>query len=311
MDARARAVEIARSLGVAAQRADALPGGRENRVIRVRSSGDDIVVRFARDPERSDDPFDVEAWCLRAAARAGVRTSRLVARGRLDGLSYLVASYVPGVPADADDLRGWTAIGEFTQALRGVSAHDAPEAASTRFGRDQDRAWAQHLDYNLETLGPDDSLIPLGIYPRSRQRELQEITASLAARRLPQGLVHGDAAHRNLLRHDDVYTVIDWGAATTGPVMWGDLARIVRWHRLENAQSPVSAAAWARALGGAGLTRAEAEPVVRELTAVHALDLVRWALVQRPDRLAEIAAASRRTLATMVLDPCLRSRPSS
>ena len=40
-------------------------------------------------------------------------------------------------------------------------------------------------------------------------------------------------------------------------------------------------------------------------------DLVRWALVQRPDRLAEIAAASRRTLATMVLDPRLRSRPSS
>jgi aminoglycoside phosphotransferase len=301
MDDITRAVEIARSLGIDADRAEALPGGTETRVVRVRSSRDDIAVRLARDPERSDDPFDVEAWCLQAAARAGLRTSRLLARGWSRGRSYLVASYVPGIPADADDLRGWTAIGEFTRALRALSTHDAPDAAFTRFGRDLDRAWARHLAYNLDALGPDDPLIPLGIYPRSQQRELRDLTASLAARTLPQGLVHGDTAHRNLLRHDDVYTVIDWGAAMTGPVMWGDLARIFRWHRLEDAQSPVSSAAWSHALDGAGLTRAEAEPVVRELTVVHALDLVRWALARRPDRLAEIAEDSRRALATMVL----------
>ena len=309
MDEIARAVQIARSLGIGADHAEALPGGNENHVVRVRSAHDDIVVRFARDPGRSEDPFDVEAWCLRAAARAGLRTSRLIERGWLEGLSYLVVSYVPGVPAAADDLRGWTALGEFTGALRGISTHDAPDAAFTRFGRDLDRAWEQHLAYNLDALGPDDPLLPLGIYPRSRQSELREIVASLAARTLPQGLVHGDTAHRNLLRHGDVYTVIDWGAATTGPVMWGDLARVFRWHRMEDRQSPVSAAAWDHALDGAGLTRAEAEPVLRELTAVHALDLVRWALARRPDRLARIADESRDVLVAMILDQ--RPGPSS
>jgi Ser/Thr protein kinase RdoA (MazF antagonist) len=311
MDERARAVGIARSLGIDADRADLLPGWNQNHVVRVRSTDDDVVVRFARDPERAGDPFDTEAWCLRAAARSGSRSSELVARGRFEGTSYLVASYVPGVPARPDDLQGWRAIGRFVATLPGIPTHDAPEAMFSRFGRDLDAAWEEHLSYNLASLGPDDPLVALGIYPRSRWRELQDVVASVAARKLPQGLVHGDAAHRNLLRHDDVYTVIDWGAASTGPVVWGDLERIFRWHRLEDAESPVSAAAWEHLLDGAGLSRSEAEPIARELAVLHALDVARWAMDVRADRLAEFVTHSRDVLATMVFSGSRRVPPSS
>lgn len=302
MDDVALAVEIASSLGFEAVRVDPLPGGNENHVVRVRTANDDIVVRFARDPERSGDPFDVEAWCLRAAARAGLGTSELVARGWLAGLSYLVTTYIPGSPATSDDLQGWRAVGVFASALRSIPTHDAPEALFSRFGRDLEFAWEEHLSYNLASLELDDPLISIGVYPRSRSRELQDVVASVSARKLPQGLIHGDAAHRNLLRDDDVYTVIDWGAASTGPVMWGDLERIFRWHRLEDSESPVSAAAWEHVLDGAELSRTEAEPVARELAALHALDLTRWAIDRRPDRLAEIASNSRDVLAAMVFE---------
>ncbi|GAA1311041.1 MAG: phosphotransferase [Brachybacterium tyrofermentans] len=303
MDDVARALEIAASLGVEGIRAEALPGGNQNHVVRVRSVDDDIVVRFARAPERSGDPFDVEAWCLRATARSGVRTSDLVARGRLEGLSYLVASYVPGEPAAPEDLQGWEAIGEFTSALRGISTRDAPDALFSRFGRDLDAAWEQHLVYNLASLEPDDPLISLGVYPRSRRCELRDVVVSVSTRKLPQGVIHGDAAHRNLLRDGGIYTVIDWGAASVGPVMWGDLERIFRWHRLGDKESPVSDAAWECVLEGAGLSRTEAEPVVRDLAAVHALDVVRWAIDIRPDRLDEIVADSRDVLAAMIFTP--------
>ncbi|MGH3705571.1 MAG: phosphotransferase [Agromyces sp.] len=308
MDDLARAVEIARSLGVDVDHADPLPGGNQNHVVRVRSADADIVVRFARDPERSGDPFDVEAWCLRAAARTGLRSSELIARGWFEGTSYLVASYVPGSPADPEDLLGWRAIGGFASTLRSIPTHDAPEALFSRFGRDLRFAWEEHLSYNLASLGPDDPLISLGVYPRSRWRELQDVVASVSARKLHQGLIHGDAAHRNLLRHNGGYTVIDWGAASTGPVMWGDLERIFRWHRLGDAESPVSAAAWEHVLDGAGLSRPEAEPVTRELAALHALDVARWATDKRPDRLAEITTQSRDVLATMIFS---RSRQGS
>lgn len=295
-----RALDIARSLGVDARSAEPLPGGNQNHVVRVRSADEDIVVRFARDPERSGDPFDVEAWCLRAAAAAGLRTSSFIDRGWHDGLSYLAVAYIPGSAAAPDDLRGWRTIGEFAAALRGVPLHDAPRALFSRFGRDLDRAWAEHLAYNLACLEPADPLMALGVYPGSRRRELQDLVTSVSARKLAQGLIHGDTSHRNLLRHDDVYTVIDWGTASAGPVLWGDLERIYRWHLTGDPESPVNVAAWEGVLDGAALHRGEAEPVVRELAALHALDIVRWAIDRRPDRLAEIASSSRDVLAALV-----------
>lgn len=292
-----RAEAVAGSLGGGVFRGEVLPGGNENHAVRVTSRIDDLVVRFARDSARTDDPFDAEAWCLVAAAEAGVRTSVLIGRGSLEGVSYLVTRYIPGETAAHEDLSGWHAIGEFTRSLRRISTIGAPGEMFSRFGRDLDHAWQEHLRYNVASLIAGDPLIPLDVYPASRRGELRDTVESLAARRLPQGLVHGDASHRNLLRSGDGdYTVIDWGAVSTGPSMWGDLARIYRWHILSDRESPVSAVAWESVLDGAGLDRVAAEPVVRELAALHALDIVRWAISHRPERLEEIIASSRSVL---------------
>lgn len=90
-DAVACAGRIAASLGIDPESAAVLPGGHETHVVRVQSAHDDVVVRLARDPEGAGGRFDVEAWCLRAVARAGLRTSPLVQRGELHGVEYLVA----------------------------------------------------------------------------------------------------------------------------------------------------------------------------------------------------------------------------
>nr|WP_240977391.1 aminoglycoside phosphotransferase family protein [Planctomonas sp. JC2975] len=272
-----------------------LPGGNENHVVRVSGDRSDIVVRFARDGARNDDPFDIEAWSLRELERTGVSSSRLVARGWLDDTSYLVVDYVPGAPASADDLEAWRAIGEFIAALSHIDTSTAPEALFSRFGRDLDAAWDEHLAYNLSSLADVDPLIGLGVYAMSDRKPLHSLLSSLRSRSLPQGIVHGDLSTRNVVA-DDGYVIIDWGTAQVGPTLLADLERIRRWMLLGDEESVVTPDAWGVVLSGAGLRSSEVEPVLDELTALHALDVVRWALDRRPDRLDELAAESTRLL---------------
>lgn len=259
--------------------------------MRVTGDGRDLVVRFAKGSDQVADPFDVEAWCLRATATAGIPSSPMVARGWLDGLSYLVVDYVEGDTPSASDPGAWRSIGRFASSLAELDVSDAPEALFSRFGRDLDAAWLAHLDYNREALCHGDVLVELGVYRPDERSRLLRVLDSLRQRSLPQGLIHGDMSTRNLL-DGERYTLIDWGAAAVGPVVWGDLERIHRWKLLADAESAVSDAAWANVLEGSGLTDAEATPVVRELRVLNALDVIRWASDVRPDRLPGVIPSS-------------------
>lgn len=291
MDPVTRATEIARVLGIPVTQTHVLAGGNQNHVVRIRGAEHDAVVRFARDVERNGDPFDAEAWCLLAAAAVGVPTSTLLARGWLDDTSYLVTEYIPGQMAAPADLEAWRAIGRCAASLASVDLSEAPDALFSRFGRDPAAAWRAHLVYNRASLTSDDPLLALGVYSAGRRARLRRMLAALGRRRLGQGLVHGDLSTRNVVAGDD-YAIIDWGAAEVGPAPWGDLARINRWRLLADADSPVTDAAWSAVLDGAGVHPAATRRIVDELTVLHALDVVRWAIDRRPDRLDELAAES-------------------
>ncbi|MGC5165459.1 phosphotransferase [Luteimicrobium sp. DT211] len=296
------ALRVARTLGLGDGTAGELAGGNMNHAVRVRTDRADVVVRFTRDAaRRGDDPFDVEAWCAGAAARAGIRTAPVVARTHVEGESVLVVEHVAGVPTAPDDLAGWRAVGTIAARLAEVPTDDAPDGLFSRFGRDLAGAWDAHVAYNLEALGPDDALPGLGVYDRRDRGRLREVVASLRGRDLRQGLSHGDLCHRNLLTAaDGGYVVLDWGSAQAGPTPWTDLEQIRRWHVTGDVETPVSAAAWAETLAGAldgtGTPPDDAARILGSLAVLHALDVVRWALDRRPDRLAELAAGSAATV---------------
>jgi hypothetical protein len=120
-------VALADELGFGADTIEVLAGGNQNHAVRLRTRSSDVVLRFARDTNRlTMDAFDVEQWCSRAAAEAGIATPATLARAQVRGHSVIVQEFVPGAPA-----------GLFS-----------------RFGRDLDAAWIQHIDYNLEALTP-------------------------------------------------------------------------------------------------------------------------------------------------------------
>ena len=301
-DVEAFALRVASALGLGDGEAVALAGGNQNHVVRVRAAGADVVVRFTRDAGRlGEDPFDVEAWCAPAAAAAGIRTAPVVARTHVDGVSVLVVAHVAGAPTAADDLAGWRAVGAAAARLAEVGTDDAPDGLFSRFGRDLDAAWDEHLVYNLDALGPNDALPGLGVYDVRDRSRLRDVVASVRDRRLAQGLAHGDLCHRNLVTASDGgYVILDWGSAQVGPTPWTDLELVHRWHVTGDAETPVSAAAWDEVLAATiertAVPPDEAARIVGSLAVLHALDVVRWALDRRPDRLAELAASSAATL---------------
>jgi aminoglycoside phosphotransferase (APT) family kinase protein len=292
---------LAAELGFDIDAVEVLIGGQQNHAVRVRGPAVDAVIRFARDVSRlTMDPFDVEQWCSAAVAAAGIATPPTLARARLEHDSVIVQRFVPGVPASAGDLAAWAAIGRIAAALADVDTCDAPPGLFSRFGRDLDAAWLQHLDYNLSALTRDDPLLELGAYESGQQDAIRQTLIRLHGRRLQQGLCHGDLSTLNLIAHAaGDYVVIDWGSAHTGPVPWMDLEQIYRWHVTGLTGDPdtrVSDAAWRAVLSGAGMSAKAAGPIIAEVGILHAIDVVRWACDRRPDRIAEFVHQARVTI---------------
>ena len=116
----------------------------------------------------------------------------------------------------------------------------------------------------------------------------------LRARPLPQGLCHGDLSTRNLIAAaGGGYVVLDWGSAAVGPVPWTDLELIQRWHAGADTVSAVSAAAWQAVLHGAGVAGPSVDGLIGELQILHVLDVTRWALDQKPERVPEFVQQAR------------------
>ena len=296
------AVALAAELGFGADSVEVLVGGNQNHAVRLRTSTSDVVLRFARDTDRlTMDPFDVEQWCSRAASAAGIATPPTLARAHVGGHSVIVQEFVPGTPADAGDLQAWSAIGRIAGSLPDIDLDGAPDGLFSRFGRDLDVAWLAHLDYNIEALAPGDRLLELGVYEPEQQSALRQILTDLRARPLRHGVSHGDLSTRNLIANSaGGYVVLDWGSAIAGPVPWTDLELIQRWHVTGDPVSTVSASAWRAVLSAAGVSERTADELIPELQLLHVLDVIRWALDQRPDRIQEFVLQARSAIARIL-----------
>lgn len=269
-----------------------LQGGSVNHTFVVGAERDRVVIRFAMDPLRTND-FLIETWCLPLAAAHEIPSPEVLAHGELDGVPYLVQSYVEHLPLDAVSRHElWKTLGTYARRINELPiAADAPDGLFTRFGRDLPAAWQAHLDYNLNALGPNDPLAGLGVYAEEDQPDLQKMIMKLGEEPMQFGLSHGDLAARNVLVDQDQQLVlIDWGAASCGPVPYTDLQtfEVERIHDID--PTPDDLAAYA---DGYGLDLGEIGATWIAMRKLRALDLVRWALDQRPDRVADLVARAR------------------
>ncbi|WP_399540473.1 hypothetical protein [uncultured Frigoribacterium sp.] len=288
----------------------------------------DVVVRTPRDLTGSaPDTYPAERWAAEHAARHGVPTPPVLAyEPEFGEAPLMIVEHVTSLPSERDP---WRDLGRLAAALAevplgaraaAVVGDDAdlsgpdvtvpdltvpevtvPDALLTRFGRDLPEAWRRHLRYGLDSLVPGDRLLGLGVYAERQRGPLRAALEQLAVESADwrHGLVHGDLAPRNLVpRGADDPVLIDWGSARTGPVPWLELDRVHRWSALDGI---VGADELRRFADGLGVDLDDSLPTLRRLALLHHLDLVRWALERRPDRLAREVEEARRAIAR-----CLR-----
>ena len=256
-------------------------GGSVNRVFVVHSEGPRFAVRFPIDPLRKDE-FEVEAWCLTRAAAHGIPSPRVIARGEVREIPYLIQSFVEGVPGasgGSDDPWKWLA--RYARTMHTIDiTHDAPDGLFSRFGRDLPAAWRAHLAYNLEQLVETDPLLRLAVYRPDQQTRLRSAIERLGDVELDFGLCHGDLSPRNLIfPRSGPPVLIDWGTAAVGPVPYGDLLPVVKAHHATGEPSYTELPAFAETLGR---SLPEGRHTLDDLMLLEALDLVRWAIDQRP-----------------------------
>ncbi len=270
--------------------------GAVNRVFAVDVADGRYVVRFAVDPQQ-DDVVDAEAWATGRAAGVGVPSPVVVAVDRLDGVPYLVERFVEGrtgTSRRSPDL--WRTLGGYARAAHAVPlTAEAPDSLFTRFGRDLPAAWTAHLRYGLDGLTATDPLIALGVYAAGRQDVLRRRLRSLETADLTFGLNHGDLALRNLVVPDDGPPVlIDWGSVNAGPSPLGDLVTLLEAHRSEGDPSDEELVAFT---DGYGADLEGLSVIADDVALLGALDLVRWAIDRRPDRLPATVDAARQRVA--------------
>ena len=96
----------------------------------------------------------------------------------------------------------------------------------------------------------------------------------LADTKMSFGLSHGDLASGNVLvRPDGALVLIDWGAATCGPIPYTDLLILERIHASDDNPSIKDLAAYAV---GYDLDLGRICPTLDAIRKLTALDLVRW-----------------------------------
>lgn len=292
----ARALHVVRGLGARPTTVLRLSGGAMNSVLRVVGDGTDWVVRSPLDLTRPD-VFPLERWASRAAAACGVPVPEVLHVGSSGGVPVTVSRYVE--PDPEDPLRPWWWLGRHATALAGARLDDAPDALFSRFGRDLDRAWREHLAYNLACLSPDDHLLADGGYGAQDLETLRAWVRELQGLDVQHGLVHGDLAPRNLVSRGlhAAPVLLDWGSATSGPAPWDSLQRAYQAAAVEG-EIPWSAVV-DLAEGTGTVLDDTAERTLRRLTALRLLDLARWARDQRPDLYASYREACATSLATL------------
>lgn len=269
-----------------------LHGGEVNVTHRVTAPTGDVVVRFPRDRRRHDE-FPVERWATRTAAAAGLPVARTLSTGAVHGVPFIVSEYVAQSQEPVE--RPWSWLGSYARTIGTFDLSDAPASVFSRFGRDLEDAWRQHLAYNGAELRPDDPIAADGAYATSDLARIRSSLSGLEQTSFTFGLAHGDLAPRNLLSAGSAQppVLIDWGGATTGPAPWTEARRAYEWAFCDRT---ITEPEYAELLTALGLDPRSDNPTIAAMVVLHLIDVTRWPRDIRPDLYPAYVLRCRRGL---------------
>jgi len=289
------AAAIVKSLGARLDEIREIVGqGEVNYVFVARTSQGEWVVRVPRDP-LDQDIYDKEAWCAGAAKRAGVSAPETISFGAFECVPFMVQEFILGELADLRRSPAlWQTLGEYARRINEIEIDEsAPKSLFPRFGRDLRSNWRQHIAYNLGELNPSDRLLKLGAYEPTDRDFLYRTFEELEVAVDRFGLTHGDLVPKNvILPPEGPPVVVDWGSASVGPAPFTDYRRI--WQ--DEAEEGFTAEDLHAFAEGYGIALSDLLPTLKSMHLLSSIDVTRWAIGHRPDRIPLYAERARAAL---------------
>lgn len=245
--------------------------------------------------------YQKEAWCLDAAAKAGIPSPAVAGTGLMDDTSWMLQTKIGGLPGnlwDGDPVALWQEMGRLAAILNtipvdGYGWQGNVTDSSLRF---TDASWPETLQKLHGYLFSNDFLVREKILTPEQNGAAADMIAGLKAWNFRPVLTHGDLFPKNTIVGDDGMTyLIDYGGAAGGRALFFELNSICALEK-----DPRLTAAFCDGYGISGrefeVLKAELAPLVLMRSLSHAV----WACTTEiPDREEELNLV-RRTVTNII-----------
>lgn len=292
------AKRIAAHLGGRVRGAHEIVGlGAVNHVVVTETNLGKWVIRFSVDPLDKDD-YAKEEWCLKAAADSGIPSPEFISRGQLEEKHFIVQSFVEGVHGDlVRSAELWVRLGCYAKTIAQIPLATAPDSLFPRFGRNPLLNWHLHVAYNIRQLHASDPLIALRVYEHKDQDKIRAIFHWIYYEISDFGLSHGDVVPKNVIippKGDPV--LLDWGSASVSPTPQEAILRV----RTGTANEGYTESDLLAFASGHGADMALMQRSLDALLLLNRIDLVRWAIDNRRDRILDTVEAAKSAVRSMI-----------
>jgi aminoglycoside phosphotransferase (APT) family kinase protein len=250
---------------------------------------------FRLNTEDGIEQFLKEVWCMDVANEKGILTTSIIHYGEHEGIAFMIQPFIEGV--NGSEFRNkviiWEALGSYARQVHQIK----PQGFGGRMFEPGifAESWQRYVQYNIESLNPDDKLLELKAFDQSIQSKLKKVFEGLATQSFNFGLCHGDISTLNTIVDKDNKTwLIDWGSAEAHIVPHFDFMFILKEHLTEGSEL------FKVFLKGYGMGEDEfkaMKPALYALTLLIATDKVRYAIDRAPDKIEEFTMYLRQVIA--------------
>ena len=232
----------------------------------------DYIIRLNDEPQKQIE-YRKEKWCIEKAASIGIPSPRVLKLGLENGTSYMVQNKLEGKngkDCSKDEKKEiWEKLGNYASRFHQVKKIEDKSVENQEFHK----SWKSRLNYNLRKLNSKDSLLRNEVLNIDEHNKVKIELSKLKTKNFKTGLVHGDLSPRNIIWHEELIFLIDWGLAEINIIPHIELGIIMTSGEADIEEVE----AFKKGYGISNLEYQQIEADIRIINLLHRLDKYRWA----------------------------------
>ena len=186
--------------------------GSVNSIFDVTCHGESYIVRINPDSSKEFE-FWKEKWCIQKVNTLNIPSPNVLKVGTINDLPFMIMNKIEGLNGSKctpiEKIKIWKNLGEFANKFHSVKQIQELHIASDEFHDN----WISKLDYNINQLSKDDTLLKRNVFTINEQEYAQNILITLKNINFTEGLVHGDLCPRNAMWENGKVFLLDWGSS--------------------------------------------------------------------------------------------------